>query len=72
MSYEKIIIQLSLLFEQMFLMFLFKGYLTRTSRYLEIISLFNLTHMMSMVNLEAIGVETLMIYSGYSLDKKFI
>ena len=47
------------------------GYSRRTSNYLERISLSNLTHMMSMANLIVIGVETLRIDSGCSLEKEF-
>ena len=47
------------------------GYLIRTSNYLERITLFDLTHMMSMVDLIAIGVKTLMIDSVCSLEKEF-
>ena len=47
------------------------GYSRRTSNYLEIIALSNLTHMMSMVDPIAIGVETLRIDSGCYLDKEF-
>ena len=48
------------------------GYSRRISNYPERISLSNLTHMMSMANLVAIGVETLMIDSGCSLEKESI
>ena len=44
----------------------------RTSNYLDRIVLSNPTHMMSMVDLIAIDVKTLRIYSGCSLDKEFI
>ena len=47
-------------------------YLRRISNYLEIITLSNLTHKMSVVDLVAIGVETLRINSGYFLEKEFI
>ena len=47
------------------------GYSRRTSNYPEIIALSNPTHMMSMADLIAIGVETLRIDSGYSLQKEF-
>ena len=47
------------------------GYSRRTSNYLERIALSNLTHMMSMTDPIAIGVETLRIDSGYSLEKEF-
>ena len=48
------------------------GYLRRTLNYLEIITLSHPTYMMSMVDHVAIGVETLRIDSGYSLEKEFI
>ena len=47
------------------------GYSRRTSNYLEIIALSNPTHMMSMADPVAIGVETLRIDSGCSLEKEF-
>ena len=43
----------------------------RTSNYLEIIVVSDLTHMISMTNLVAIGVETPRIDSGCSLKKNF-
>ena len=46
------------------------GYL-RTSNYPERIALSNPTHMMSMADLIAIGVETLMIDSGCCFKKEF-
>ena len=46
-------------------------YSRRTSNYPKIIILFDLIHMMSMADPVAIGVETLMIDSGCSLDKGF-
>ena len=46
-------------------------YSRRTSNYPERMTLFNQTHMMSMADLVAIGVETLRIDSGYSLEKNF-
>ena len=46
------------------------GYSRRTSNYRERITLSNPTHMMSMVYLIAIGVETLRIDSGCSLEKE--
>ena len=46
-------------------------YSRRTSNYQEIIALSNPTHMMSMVDPIAIGVETLKIDSGCSLEKEF-
>ena len=47
------------------------GYSRRTSNYSERIALSNLTHMMSMADPIAIGVETLRIDSGCSLKKNF-
>ena len=47
------------------------GYSRRTSNYPEIIALSNPTHMMSMANHVAIGMETLMIDSGCSLEQEF-
>ena len=47
------------------------GYLRRTSHYLERITLFYPTHMMSIVDLVAICVETRRIDNGCSLDKEF-
>ena len=55
----------------MFQTFLFVGYSRRTSNYPERISLSNLTHMMSMADPIAVGVETLRINSGCSLEKEF-
>ena len=46
------------------------GYSRGTSNYLERIVLSDLTHMMSMPYLVAIGVETLRIDSGCSLEKE--
>ena len=43
----------------------------RTSNYPERITLSNKTHMMSLVDPIAIGVETLRIDSGCSLEKEF-
>ena len=48
------------------------GYSRGTSNYPEKIVLFDPTHMMSMVDPAAIGVETLRIDSGCSLRKEFI
>ena len=64
--YDEIIIQLSLVFKHIFFkrIFLFTGYSRRTSNYPERITLSDLTHMMSMVDLVAIGVETPRIDSG--------
>ena len=47
------------------------GYSRRTSNYLERITLFDPTYMMSMIDLVAIGVERPRIDSGYSLKKEF-
>ena len=47
------------------------GYSRRTSNYPERISLSNPTHMMSMTDPIAIGVETLRIDIGCSLEKEF-
>ena len=47
------------------------GYLRRTSNYLERIILYNPTHVMSMDDPTAIGVEILRIDSGCSLKKNF-
>ena len=47
------------------------GYSRRTSNYLKRIILSNPTHMMSMANLIAIGVEILRIDSVCSLKKEF-
>ena len=47
------------------------GYSRRTSNYPKKIALSNPTHMMSITNPIAIGVETLRIDSGCSLKKEF-
>ena len=47
------------------------GYSRRTTNYPERIALSNLTHMMSMADPVAIGVETPRIDSGCSLEKHF-
>ena len=47
------------------------GYARRTSNYPERIAISNPTHMMSMTDPIAIGVETLRIDSGSSLEKDF-
>ena len=47
------------------------GYSRRTSNYSKRITLSNPTHMMSMADPMAIGVETLRIDSGCSLEKEF-
>ena len=48
------------------------GYSRRTLNYPKRITLSDSTHMMSMVDLVAISVETLKIDSGCSLEKEFI
>ena len=47
------------------------GYLRGTSNFPKRIALYDLTHMMSMVDLVDINVETLKIESGRSLEKEF-
>ena len=47
------------------------GYSRKILNYLEGITLSNLNHMMSMVDLVAIDIETPKIDSGCSLDKDF-
>ena len=47
------------------------GYSRRTSNYPKRITLSDQTHMISMTDLVAIGVETLRIDSGCSLEKAF-
>ena len=47
------------------------GYSRRTSNYPERIALSNTSHMMSMADPITIGVETLRIDSGCSLEKEF-
>ena len=47
------------------------GYSRRTSNYPERVALSNPSHMMSMTDPIAIGVETLKINSGCSLEKEF-
>ena len=47
------------------------GYWRGTLHYLEIITLYDPTHMINMVDHIAIGVETLKIDSGWSLKKEF-
>ena len=46
-------------------------YSIRKSNYPEIIGIYDLSHMMSMADLVAIGVETPRIDSGYSSEKEF-
>ena len=48
------------------------GYSRRTSHYLKRITLSNPTHIMNMADPTAIGVETLRIDSGCSLEKELI
>ena len=48
------------------------GYFKRTLNYQEKVALFDLTHTMSMVDFEAIGMETSMIDCGWSFNKEFI
>ena len=60
-----------MVFKHMFLIFLFVGYSRRTSNYLERITLSDMTHMMSMDDPVAIGVETPRMDGGYSLEKEF-
>ena len=50
---------------------MFVRYLRGTSNYLERIIVFNSTHMMSIIDLVAIDVETLRIDSSCSLEKEF-
>ena len=60
-----------MIFKHMFKIFLFIGYSRRTSNYPEIIALSDQTHMMSMADLMAIGVEIPRIDRGCSLEKEF-
>ena len=55
----------------MFSIFLFVGYSRRTSNYSERIAISDLTHMMSMADPVAIGVETQRIDRGCSFEKEF-
>ena len=48
------------------------GYSRKTSNYLEIITLFDLTYMISVADYVPISVETLRIDSGCSLEKEFL
>ena len=48
------------------------GYSRRISNYLKRITLSNLTHVMSMADPIVVGVETLRIDNGCSLEKEFI
>ena len=56
----------------MFQIFLFEGYSRKKSNYMKRIILFDLTHMIIMINPMAINVETPMRNSECSLDKEFI
>ena len=56
----------------MFQTFLFRGYSISISKYLKRITLFDLTHMMSMTNIVAIGMKILRIDSECYLEKEFI
>ena len=47
------------------------GYYKKASNYPKRITLADLTHIMSMADLVAIGVETLRVDSGYFLEKDF-
>ena len=47
-------------------------YSRRTLNYLERVVLYDLTRTMNMAYLVTIGVETLRIYNGCSLEKEFI
>ena len=55
----------------MFLIFLFVRYLRRTLNYHERITLFVLTHVMTMADHMAIGVEAPKIDSRCSLEREF-
>ena len=55
----------------MFYTFLYVGYSRRISNYPERIALANPSHMMSMTDPIGIGMETLRIDSGCSLEKEF-
>ena len=55
----------------MFYIFLFVGCSKRTSNYLKRITLSDVTHMVSMADPVAIGVETPRMDSGCSLEKEF-
>ena len=55
----------------MFQILIFMGYSRRKSNYPERILLSDPTHMMSMLDLVAIGVKTPQIDSGCSLEKEF-
>ena len=55
----------------MFETFIFVGYLIRILNYPKRMTLFDLTHMISMFDLVTIGVETLWTDSGCSLGREF-
>ena len=69
MAYKRITLS-CILFMFIKMKFLFMGCLRRTSNYLERITLSNITLMMSMADPVAIGVETLRIDNGCSLEKE--
>ena len=58
MNYDEITIYGLLVFKHMLQPFIFMGYSTRTSNYLEQIALCDLTHMMNTADLVAVNVET--------------
>ena len=55
----------------MYLTLLFVGYSRRTLNYREIITLFDLIHLITMVDLVVISVERRNIDCGCSLEKEF-
>ena len=55
----------------MFRTFLYVGYSRSTSNYVERIALSDPTHLMSVADPIVVGVETLSINSGCSLEKEF-
>ena len=57
-KFDEIIIHTLIVFKRMFLIIIFKGYPRMTSKYLVRISLFNLTHIMSLANYVIIEMET--------------
>ena len=61
----------ALMFKHMLGTFVFEGYLRRTSNYLKRIILFDLTYMMSILDLIANNVEILRIESECSLRNLF-
>ena len=70
-KFDEIIIHSSIVFKHMFLIIIFKGYPRMTSKYFVRISLFNLTHMMSVANHVIIEMETPKIDNGSFLEKEF-